>query len=93
MKKLYIGNLPYSVKDEDLAAIFAEAGTVISATVIFDRATKRSKGFGFVEMEDADADNAISTLDGKEIDGRAMRVSEARPKEEKRNNGFDRNRR
>lgn len=92
MKKLYIGNLPYSVKDEDLAAIFAEAGTVISATVIFDRATKRSKGFGFVEMEDADADNAISTLDGKEIDGRAMRVSEARPKEENRN-GFDRNRR
>lgn len=93
MKKLYIGNLPYSVKDEDLAALFAEAGTVISATVIFDRATNRSKGFGFVEMEDADADNAISTLDGKEIDGRAMRVSEARPKEEKRNNGFDRNRR
>lgn len=79
MKKLYIGNLPYSFKDEDLANTFAEIGEVASAVVITDRETGRSKGFGFVEMEDADADKAIKELEGTEVEGRALKISEARP--------------
>ncbi len=82
MKKLYVGNLPYSYNDESLNTLFAEYGTVISAVVIMDRASGRSKGFGFVEMEDEDAQKAMETLEGQEIDGRNIRVNEARPKRE-----------
>lgn len=79
-KKLYIGNLPYSVDDEALHSKFAEFGEVQSAKVITDRETGRSKGFGFVEMSnDNDADSAIEKLNGAEFMGRAMNVSEARP--------------
>lgn len=79
-KKIYVGNLPYSVDDASLHAKFAEFGTVDSARVIMDRESGRSKGFGFVEMaNDGDADNAINSLNGKELQGRAMNVSEARP--------------
>ncbi len=80
MKKLYIGNLPYTLRDSDLEALFADYGTVASAVVIMDRASGRSKGFGFVELEDdAMADKAIAELSGKDVDGRNLVVNEARP--------------
>lgn len=81
--KLFVGSLAYTATDDDLAAFFASAGTVASAKVIMDRETNRSKGFGFVEMStDEEAQVAIKTLDGKELSGRAVAVSEARPKPE-----------
>ncbi|HKU18037.1 MAG TPA: RNA-binding protein [Candidatus Saccharimonadales bacterium] len=80
--KLFVGSLSYGVDDNQLRDAFAAAGTVVSAKVIVDRETGRSKGFGFVEMSsDEEAQNAIKMLDGKEIDGRAVAVSEARPQE------------
>jgi len=82
LKKLYVGNLPYTYNDESLAALFAEYGEVISAVIIMDRASGRSKGFGFVEMEDEDAVKAMEALEGQDIDGRNVRVNEARPKRE-----------
>jgi cold-inducible RNA-binding protein len=82
-KKLYVGNLPYSVADSDLQQLFGAHGTVQSAQVIMDRDTGRSKGFGFVEMStDQEAQAAIAELNGKQIDGRALTVNEARPKTE-----------
>ena len=79
-KKLYIGNLPYSVDDESLHSKFSSFGEVQSAKVITDRETGRSKGFGFVEMaNDNEADSAIEKLNGADFNGRAMNVSEARP--------------
>lgn len=79
-KKLYVGNLPYSVDDEALHSHFAQFGAVDSAKVIMDRESGRSKGFGFVEMsDDAAADSAIEKLNGAELNGRAINVSEARP--------------
>jgi RNA recognition motif-containing protein len=82
-KKLYVGNLAYSVSDSSLEEMFAAHGTVQSAQVIMDRDTGRSKGFGFVEMgSDQEAQAAISALNGKEMDGRALTVNEARPKTE-----------
>ncbi len=83
-KNLFVGSLPWSVNDEQLAQIFAEAGAVESARVITERDSGRSKGFGFVEMADEEgAKKAIDTLNGKEIDGRAITVNEARPREER----------
>ncbi len=82
--KLYVGGISYDTKDEGLKEFFAQAGNVLSAQIIVDRATGRSKGFGFVEMSsDAEAENAIAMLDGKELDGRRLSVKEARPKEDK----------
>jgi RNA recognition motif-containing protein len=82
-RKLYVGNLAYGVNDADLEQLFAQHGTVQSAQVIMDRDTGRSKGFGFVEMgTDAEAAAAIQALNGKEVDGRALTVNEARPKTE-----------
>jgi RNA recognition motif-containing protein len=82
-KKLYVGNLAYGIRDSDLEDMFAAHGSVQSAQVIMDRDTGRSKGFGFVEMEnDAEARAAIAALNGKEYEGRALTVNEARPKEE-----------
>jgi len=82
-KKLYVGNLPYGVNDADLQQIFGEHGTVQSAQVIMDRDTGRSKGFGFVEMSsDAEAQTAITKLNGAEVEGRTLTVNEARPKTE-----------
>lgn len=79
-KKLYVGNLPYSVDDEALHSHFAQFGTVDSAKVIMDRESGRSKGFGFVEMsDDSAADTAIEKLNGADLNGRAINVSEARP--------------
>jgi RNA recognition motif-containing protein len=90
-KKLYVGGLPYSTTSDSLKDGFAKAGAVISASVISDKMTGRSRGFGFVEMEDADAARAIEMLDGKDFEGRKINVSEARPMAERpprRDNGF-----
>jgi len=81
--KLYIGNLSYSLTEEDLKKFFAEAGSVESATIITDKISGRSKGFGFVEMSsEEDAKKAVESFDGKELDGRNIVVNEARPKKE-----------
>ncbi len=78
-KKLYVGNLSYSTTDASLQDFFAQAGTVTSAKVIMDRDSGRSKGFGFVEMSsDDEAAKAVETLNGQVVDGRPIRVSEAR---------------
>ena len=82
-KKLYVGNLAYTVTDDALAQMFEAHGTVQSAQVIMDRDTGRSKGFGFVEMgSDQEAQAAIAALNGKEMGGRTLTVNEARPKPE-----------
>ncbi len=87
-KKLYVGNLPYSVDDEALSSTFSSIGEVLSARVVMDRDSGRSKGFGFVEMNDADADMAIEKLNGSDLNGRAMNVSEARPQAPREGGGF-----
>ena len=82
--KLYVGNLAYSVRDESLQAAFSQFGTVTSAKVMMDRETGRSKGFGFVEMgSDAEAQSAINGMNGQALEGRAIVVNEARPREER----------
>lgn len=82
--KLYVGSLPFSITDDQLKDLFAAIGTVTSAQVIMDRDTNQSKGFGFVEMSsDDEAKEAIKQLNGKEVDGRAIVVNEARPKEDR----------
>lgn len=82
MKKLFVGNLPYTVTSEQLTEIFGEHGEVTSANVITDRMNGRSKGFGFVELaESADINAVIEATNGKEIEGRAITVSEARPQQ------------
>ena len=82
--KLYVGNLAYSVRDEDLQQAFGQFGTVSSAKVMMDRDTGRSKGFGFVEMgSDAEAQSAIEGMNGQSLAGRAVVVNEARPREER----------
>jgi RNA recognition motif-containing protein len=81
-KKLYVGNLPYTVTDSELQQMFEAHGAVTSAQVIMDRETGRSKGFGFVEMgSDAEAQAAITALNGQQMGGRPLTVNEARPKE------------
>ena len=83
-KKLYVGNLPFSVNDDKLKEIFSEFGDIEEATVIQDRASGRSKGFGFVTFaSDENADAALSAVNGKEVDGRQLKVSEAKPMEER----------
>jgi len=83
MKKLYVGNLNFAMGNQDLEEMFSAYGQVNSAAVIMDRDTGRSKGFGFVEMaNDDEAAAAISALNGKEMNGRALTVNEARPREE-----------
>jgi RNA recognition motif-containing protein len=82
--KLYVGNLSYNIRDDDLQQAFAQYGSVSSAKVMMDRDTGRSKGFGFVEMgSDAEAQAAINGMNGQALDGRAIVVNEARPREER----------
>jgi RNA recognition motif-containing protein len=82
--KIYVGNLPWSIKDNDLSEMFAAYGEVSSASVIMDKFSGRSKGFGFVEMaNDGDAEVAIKALNEKEVGGRNLRVNEARPREDR----------
>jgi len=83
-KKLYVGNLSYNMTEDSLKDTFSAAGTVESAIIIKDKMSGRSKGFGFVEMStDEEAQKAIGMLNGKELDGRALTVNEARPMEER----------
>jgi len=91
LTKLYVGNLPYSVKDDALRDLFSSYGNVLSASIIFDRMSGRSKGFGFVELEDdSEAERAISEMNEKELEGRKLVVSVARPKEERPERNFNR---
>jgi len=81
---IYVSNLSFAVQDEDLRGFFAEYGEVTSAKVIMDKFTNRSRGFGFVEMSDkAAAQQAIKELDGATVDGRQIKVNEARPREDR----------
>lgn len=92
-KKLYVGGLSYSTTDDTLKNTFATVGTVVSATIIMDKMTNRSKGFGFVEMSsDDEAQKAIEAFNGKELDGRTLTVNEARPMETRapRTGGYNR---
>jgi len=87
-RKLYVGNLPYSVTEEGLSAKFAECGRVESARLITDRDTGQSKGFGFIEMStDAEARAAIDALNGVDYDGRPMKVNEAKPQQKRTGGG------
>jgi RNA recognition motif-containing protein len=86
--KLYVGNLSYSTTEQDLQELFGQAGTVVSATIIKDRETKRSKGFGFVEMSSqAEAENAIKMFNGYSLSNRELTVNIARPREERSTGG------
>jgi len=87
-KKLYVGNLSYNVDSSELEQLFSQHGQVVSAQIINDRDTGRSKGFGFVEMaDDAEADAAITALNGQQHNGRALTVNEARPREDRGGGG------
>jgi RNA recognition motif-containing protein len=86
--KLYVGNLSFNTSSQDLETMFAEAGTVQSANIVEDRETGRSRGFGFVEMSSKEeAQTAISSFDGKEVDGRNLKVNEAKPRENRDGGG------
>ncbi len=92
-KRLYVGNMSYSTTQETLASLFSSYGDVISVNIIVDRDTSQSKGFGFVEMDDAaNCDKAISELAGKEVDGRKIRVNYAEEKKAQDRSNFNRNR-
>jgi RNA recognition motif-containing protein len=83
-KNIYVGNLSYSIDDQELERLFSQHGTVKSARVITDRDTNRSKGFGFVEMEDnSEAEAAIAALNGTEVDNREIKVNEARERRDR----------
>lgn len=90
-KRLFIGGLPFSSTEDELKTLFAQAGTVVSATIIIDKFSGRSKGFGFVEMStDEEASKAIETLNNTDLGGRKLVVAEAKPMEERRPGGDDR---
>ncbi len=83
VRTLYVGNLPWATKAEDLQEVFSQYGEVISTRVITDRETGRSRGFGFVEVADEDAENIIAALNGAEMGGRVLTVNEAKVREER----------
>lgn len=82
-KKIYVGNLPFSATEDAVRDLFGQHGEVTSVAIITDRETGRPRGFGFVEMEGSGADKAIAALDQTEMDGRSLKVSEAKPREDK----------
>ena len=87
-KRIYVGGLPYNTSDQDLQDLFAKSGTVTSVSVITDRYSGESKGFGFVEMStDVEADAAIKSLNGTSLGGRTLNVNEAKPREERSGGG------
>ncbi|MBN1826560.1 MAG: RNA-binding protein [Candidatus Eisenbacteria bacterium] len=79
-KTIYVGNLPFGATEEEVRDLFSQHGSVLSVKLITDRETGRPRGFGFVDMDDADADKAIAALDGTDMGGRNLRVSAARPR-------------
>ncbi|MDR1146294.1 MAG: RNA-binding protein [Verrucomicrobiales bacterium] len=83
MKSIFVGNLPFKATEEEIEQLFAAHGTVHSVKLLTDRETGRPRGFGFVEMDDAEAANAVAALDGKDFQGRPLRINEARPREER----------
>ena len=84
LARLYVGNLPWSATEDELRGIFEEFGEVQSVAIITDRETGRSRGFGFVEIDDGAAQNAIKQVDGREMDGRPLNISEARERAPRR---------
>jgi RNA recognition motif-containing protein len=80
MKSIYVGNLPFTATEDEVRALFSPFGDVPSVKIVSDRETGRPRGFAFVEMADADADNAIKALEGHQMGGRALKINEARPK-------------
>lgn len=86
-KRIYVGNLPYSVTEEEVRSLFSQHGEVINIAMIIDRDTGRFRGFCFVEMDDAEADAAIDALNEREMGGRPIRVNEARPREDRGGQG------
>lgn len=92
MVKLFVGNLPWSIRDAELTDIFSAYGEVLSARVVTDRDTGRSRGFGFVEIETDDVAKVISATDGREIEGRNLRVNQAEDKDRGGRGGSDRGR-
>ena len=87
-KKVYVGNLPFKTTEDDLNSLFSQVGPVESVSIITDRDTGRSKGFGFVSMGSDDADKAIAQFNGQDFNGRALTVNEARPMAPKKDGGF-----
>jgi RNA recognition motif-containing protein len=87
MKRIYVGNLPFSATEDEVRELFGQHGTVNSVNLISDRETGRPRGFGFVEMEEDGADSAISALDGTMMGGRSLKVNEARPRESRPRGG------
>lgn len=92
MMNIFVSNINYATQEQSLQDLFSEFGEVSSAKIITDRETGRSRGFGFVEMNDEDGKNAIESLNGKELDGKELNVSEAKPREDKPRRSFDNNR-
>ncbi len=80
-KEIYVGNLPFSASEEDISKLFSQHGTVHSVKLVTDRDTGRPRGFGFVEMDQDEADAAIQALNGTELDGRSLRINEARKRD------------
>lgn len=81
--RIYVGNLPYNSTEAELTQLFEEHGEVVSASIVMDRETGRSRGFGFVEMDDSGGNEAIEKLNGMQFDGRSLVVNEARPREQR----------
>jgi len=92
MKRIYVGNLPFTASEDDIRNLFAEYGEVTSVALITDRETGRPRGFGFVEMDEAGATKAIETLDQTEMDGRSLTVNEAKPQQSRGGGGGRRER-
>ena len=90
MKKIYVGNLPFTATEDELSQLFGQHGDVQSVALINDRETGRPRGFGFIEMDDSGATAAISALDGHEMDGRALKVNEARDRPQRGGGGSSR---
>jgi cold-inducible RNA-binding protein len=90
-KRIYVGNLSFQTTENDLTGLFEQSGQVESVSIITDRDTGRSKGFGFIEMDSENADKAIAQFNGTELNGRSLTVNEARPREDRSSNGGSRN--
>ncbi len=88
MKTIYVGNLPFDQTEDDIRELFSQYGTVHSVKVVMDRVSGRSKGFGFVEMDQQEAEAAIQALDGSNFGGRDIRVNEARERKPRRNDNY-----